>query len=148
MKTLRAFLLGAALALGVASQAHAQPNPACPTSRPRREATVRGREHPHGGEAHRGRSRVLRKTIRCTTSSAASCRRTSATRRAGATTRTTRPPAALRPSPGFRVRDLGDGYIVTNAHVIDNAEEIFVRFTDKREMKAKVIGADSAPTSP
>ncbi len=35
-----------------------------------------------------------------------------------------------------------DGYIVTNAHVIDNAEAIYVRFTDKREMKAKVIGAD------
>ncbi len=35
-----------------------------------------------------------------------------------------------------------DGYIVTNAHVIDNAEEIYVRFTDKREMKAKVIGVD------
>ena len=35
-----------------------------------------------------------------------------------------------------------DGYIVTNAHVIENAEEINVRFTDKRELKAKVIGAD------
>ncbi len=35
-----------------------------------------------------------------------------------------------------------DGYIVTNAHVIENAEAIHVRFTDKREMKAKVIGAD------
>ena len=35
-----------------------------------------------------------------------------------------------------------DGYIVTNAHVIENAEEIIVRFTDKREFKAKVIGAD------
>jgi serine protease Do len=35
-----------------------------------------------------------------------------------------------------------DGYIVTNAHVIEGAEEINVRFTDKREMKAKVIGAD------
>ncbi len=35
-----------------------------------------------------------------------------------------------------------DGYIVTNAHVIENAEVIHVRFTDKREMKAKVIGAD------
>ncbi|HET7731053.1 MAG TPA: Do family serine endopeptidase [Usitatibacter sp.] len=36
-----------------------------------------------------------------------------------------------------------DGYIVTNAHVVENAEEINVRFTDKRELKAKVIGADT-----
>ncbi len=36
----------------------------------------------------------------------------------------------------------GDGYIVTNAHVVENAEEITVRFTDKRELKAKVVGAD------
>ena len=37
----------------------------------------------------------------------------------------------------------GDGYIVTNAHVVENAEEITVRLTDKRELKAKVIGADT-----
>jgi len=36
----------------------------------------------------------------------------------------------------------GDGYILTNAHVVDSADEITVRFTDKREFKAKVIGAD------
>lgn len=35
-----------------------------------------------------------------------------------------------------------DGYILTNAHVIDGAEEVTVRLTDKREFKAKVIGAD------
>ncbi len=35
-----------------------------------------------------------------------------------------------------------DGYILTNAHVIDSAEEVTVRLTDKREFKAKVIGAD------
>jgi serine protease Do len=35
-----------------------------------------------------------------------------------------------------------DGYIVTNAHVVENAEEILVRLTDKRELKARVIGAD------
>ena len=35
-----------------------------------------------------------------------------------------------------------DGYILTNAHVVDSADEITVRFTDKREFKAKVIGAD------
>ena len=36
----------------------------------------------------------------------------------------------------------GDGYILTNAHVVDAADEIIVRLTDKREFKAKVIGAD------
>jgi len=54
------------------------------------------------------------------------------------------------PSPhGFSTRSLGsgfiisaDGYILTNAHVVDGADEITVRLTDKREFKAKVIGAD------
>jgi serine protease Do len=36
-----------------------------------------------------------------------------------------------------------DGYILTNAHVVENASEVTVRLTDKRELKAKVIGADS-----
>src|SRR5512135_3349133 len=35
-----------------------------------------------------------------------------------------------------------DGYILTNAHVIDHADKITIRLTDKREFKAKVIGAD------
>jgi serine protease Do len=35
-----------------------------------------------------------------------------------------------------------DGYIMTNAHVVDHAEKITVRLTDKREFKAKVVGAD------
>ena len=35
-----------------------------------------------------------------------------------------------------------DGYIMTNAHVVGNADGITVRLTDKREFKAKVIGAD------
>ena len=35
-----------------------------------------------------------------------------------------------------------DGYILTNAHVVEGADEINVKFTDKREFKAKVIGAD------
>lgn len=36
----------------------------------------------------------------------------------------------------------GDGYVLTNAHVVDQADEITVRLTDKREFRAKVIGAD------
>ncbi|MFZ5512512.1 MAG: DegQ family serine endoprotease [Pseudomonadota bacterium] len=35
-----------------------------------------------------------------------------------------------------------DGYILTNAHVVESADEILVKLTDKREFKAKVIGAD------
>ena len=35
-----------------------------------------------------------------------------------------------------------DGYILTNAHVVANANEVTVRLTDKREFKAKVIGVD------
>jgi serine protease Do len=36
----------------------------------------------------------------------------------------------------------GDGYILTNAHVVDGADDVTVRLTDKREFKAKTIGAD------
>src|SRR5213076_1743 len=35
-----------------------------------------------------------------------------------------------------------DGYIATNAHVVDDASEVTVRLSDRREFKAKVIGAD------
>jgi serine protease Do len=35
-----------------------------------------------------------------------------------------------------------DGYIMTNAHVVDGADDITVTLTDKREFKGKVIGAD------
>ena len=57
------------------------------------------------------------------------------------------------PNPGapreFQSQSLGsgfiintDGYILTNAHVVQSADEITVRLTDKREFKAKIIGAD------
>ncbi|SFU59674.1 DegQ family serine endoprotease [Nitrosospira multiformis] len=35
-----------------------------------------------------------------------------------------------------------DGYILTNTHLIDGADEINVKLTDKREFRAKLIGAD------
>ncbi|MDR0528023.1 MAG: DegQ family serine endoprotease [Zoogloeaceae bacterium] len=35
-----------------------------------------------------------------------------------------------------------DGYILTNAHVVDSAEEINVRLNDRREFRARAIGAD------
>ncbi len=58
-----------------------------------------------------------------------------------------------QPGPGgpreFQSQSLGsgfiisqDGYILTNAHVVETADEITVKLTDKREFKARVIGAD------
>jgi serine protease Do len=35
-----------------------------------------------------------------------------------------------------------DGYIMTNAHVVQGADEVIVTLPDKRELKAKLIGAD------
>jgi serine protease Do len=35
-----------------------------------------------------------------------------------------------------------DGLIMTNAHVVDGADEVLVTLPDKREFKAKIIGAD------
>jgi len=35
-----------------------------------------------------------------------------------------------------------EGYVVTNNHVVDNADDITVKLTDGREFKAKKIGAD------
>ena len=35
-----------------------------------------------------------------------------------------------------------DGYVMTNAHVVDGADDVFVTLTDKREFKAKIIGVD------
>jgi serine protease Do len=35
-----------------------------------------------------------------------------------------------------------DGYVLTNAHVVANATEVTVKLTDRREFKAKVVGAD------
>lgn len=35
-----------------------------------------------------------------------------------------------------------DGYIITNNHVVDKAEEIKVKLSDGREFKAKVVGRD------
>jgi serine protease Do len=35
-----------------------------------------------------------------------------------------------------------DGYVLTNAHVVDGADEVLVTLTDKREFKARTIGSD------
>ena len=35
-----------------------------------------------------------------------------------------------------------DGYILTNAHVVDSADEVIVKLNDRRQFKARVIGVD------
>jgi len=35
-----------------------------------------------------------------------------------------------------------DGFIMTNAHVVEGADEVLVTLTDKREFKARIVGAD------
>lgn len=42
---------------------------------------------------------------------------------------------------GFVISE--DGYILTNNHVIESADEITVRFSDQREYKAELVGSDS-----
>lgn len=53
------------------------------------------------------------------------------------------------PQQEFESKSLGsgfiitaDGHILTNAHVVSGADEVVVKLTDKREFKAKVLGAD------
>jgi serine protease Do len=41
---------------------------------------------------------------------------------------------------GFIVRE--DGLILTNAHVVADAEEVLVKLSDRREFQAKVLGSD------
>lgn len=54
------------------------------------------------------------------------------------------------PDDGEQGRSLGsgfflttDGYVLTNAHVVEAADEIIVRTSDRREFIARVVGADS-----
>lgn len=53
------------------------------------------------------------------------------------------------PQPDYKSQSLGsgfiitsDGYILTNAHVVNEADEVIVKLSDKREFKAKIIGLD------
>ncbi|HTT12233.1 MAG TPA: Do family serine endopeptidase [Burkholderiaceae bacterium] len=41
---------------------------------------------------------------------------------------------------GFIVR--GDGVVLTNAHVVNDAQEVIVKLTDRREFRARIVGLD------
>jgi serine protease Do len=58
-------------------------------------------------------------------------------------------PRGQAPQQEFKSQSLGsgfiisaDGYILTNAHVINAADEVIVKLSDRREFKAKIIGSD------
>jgi len=58
------------------------------------------------------------------------------------------PPAPRQPQGGGEAQGSGvivsaDGYVLTNNHVIDDADTVTVTLSDRREMKAKVVGADA-----
>ena len=62
-----------------------------------------------------------------------------------------RSPRPNRPQPQEEERPRGvgsgfiltqDGYVMTNAHVVEDASEVLVTLADKREFKAKIIGTD------
>jgi serine protease Do len=51
-----------------------------------------------------------------------------------------REPEAQSVGSGFLISS--DGYLITNAHVVDGADEVKVNLADKRDFKAKVVGVD------
>ena len=56
-----------------------------------------------------------------------------------------------QPAPSQRHHSLGsgfiiskDGYVITNNHVVDGADEVIVKLSDRRELIAEVIGKDKS----
>ena len=54
--------------------------------------------------------------------------------------RSPEPEVARGVGSGFIIS--ADGYVLTNAHVVEGADEVIVTLTDRREFKAKVLGTD------
>jgi len=59
------------------------------------------------------------------------------------------PPGGQDGGQDYKTQSLGsgfilsaDGYVLTNAHVVNEADEVIVKLTDRREFKAKIIGSD------
>jgi len=50
-------------------------------------------------------------------------------------------PGGISLGSGFIISN--DGYILTNNHVVDGADSVTVRLSDRRELDAKVVGTDS-----
>ncbi|NJD86959.1 MAG: Do family serine endopeptidase [Betaproteobacteria bacterium] len=149
MQIVKAFLLGAALALGIASQAQAQGPAALPNFADlvekhgpavvniRTEARAQRTQIP-GLSEDDPMFEFFRRFMPPDQRNAPRGRNDKNDKNDKEDRRGPLRPFGL--GSGFVIS--ADGYIVTNAHVIDNAEAIYVRFTDKREMKARVIGAD------
>lgn len=58
-------------------------------------------------------------------------------------------PPGMQGPQEYKTQSLGsgfiissDGYILTNSHVVRDADEVIVKLADKREFKAKIIGVD------
>ena len=82
-------------------------------------------------------------TRRCRSSSAASSASPCPARRARRRGPTGRSPDEEQPrgvGSGFILST--DGFVMTNAHVVDGADEVLVTLPDKREFKAKIVGSD------
>ena len=67
----------------------------------------------------------------------------------GAPRQAPRPNRPQEPQEETRPRGVGsgfilsaDGFVMTNAHVVEDASEVLVTLPDKREFKARIIGAD------
>ena len=116
--------------------------PTLPTSQnePVRRSSTSARPPASPPMRARCRSRTSTRTTRCTSSSGASFRIRRSRGRAKARSRVRARDVPRGLGSGFVIST--DGYVMTNAHVVEGADEITVTLTDRREFKGKVIGTD------